>query len=101
MGKGIGIASASVLSCVESARQNIVSFIGLFCKRDLSFYWDSKCKCFELCGKRKCTRSLLQNIVSFIGLFCRRDLSFCVASAGVSSVIASVASAGVLRSANA
>ena len=38
MGKCIAMASASVLSCVESARQNIVSFIGLFCKRDLSFY---------------------------------------------------------------
>jgi len=47
----------------RAREQNIVSFIGLFCKRDLS---------------RKSSvvrRAREQNIVSFIGLFCKRDLS--------------------------
>jgi len=48
--------------------QNIVSFIGLFCKRDTPHHaWHQS-------GNRRSNyRSLLQNIVSFIGLFCKRD----------------------------
>jgi len=59
--------------------QNIVSFIGLFCKRDLSFqtndnWWQLEHD--DMKTGEKNYRSLLQNIVSFIGLFCKRDLSF-------------------------
>jgi len=46
--------------------QNIVSFIGLFCKRDLLTPAARHTQQNHIC--------LLQNIVSFIGLFCKRDL---------------------------
>jgi len=64
----------------RSLLQNIVSVIGLFCKRDLYFYTETYlCMTYrshiELCFLfASFNRSLLQNIVSFIGLFCKRDL---------------------------
>jgi len=56
-----------------SLLQNIVSFIGIFCKRDLSMHiyihtMHTSSALFED------YRSFLQNIVSFIGLFCKRNL---------------------------
>jgi len=59
----------------RSLLQNIVPFIGLFCKRDLIWpiiwhsTWHNSCS-----FTWKNYRSLLHNIVPFIGLFCKRDL---------------------------
>jgi len=75
----------------KSLLQNIVSFLGLFCNRDLCIRIHVKTWvsiritwCFPptLCMVHVTHgsllthdyRSLLQNIVSFLGLFCKRDL---------------------------
>ena len=72
--------------------QNIVSFIGLLCKRDLCWvamaYSDIVCTLTDTPTKLNMShygvatisrllknyRSLSQNIVAFIGLFCKRDI---------------------------
>jgi len=65
----------------RSLLQNIVTFIGLLCKRDLWFE-DSLLDSIDMRDsltidfKTVYYRSLLQNIVTFIGLFCKRDLWF-------------------------
>jgi len=70
------MASANICSCVESARQNIVSFIGLFCKRDLSFYWvasASVLSCLASAGAHALVATL-SRLLQIIGLFCKRAL---------------------------
>ena len=54
----------------RSLLQNIVSFIGLFGKRDPQMSIVSH----DVTRRNESYRSLLQNIVSFIGLFGKRDL---------------------------